>query len=132
MFWEKQNKRWRYFAQLEQRELARRHPDDRACRLCGRWYPREEWHHFGRAASNDETIPICVTCHDYFRRVELLQPAIKGDPRHPLVALARRLHGVADMRELFAIQDRELGDWFLKLAEMHPELEMPDIHDDLD
>lgn len=130
MNWDKQNRRWRYFASLNQKELARRHPDDQMCACCGRWYPREELHHYGRSASNDETISICVTCHDYFRRLELLHPVVSGDPRNPLVALGRLKLGQAEIRELFALQDRELGMLLIKLGEMHPDLELPKLDGD--
>lgn len=132
MFWEKQNKRWRKLAQYYRQELARRDPDDRVCIFCGRWFPREELHHYGRSASNDDTIPMCVECHDYFRRLELLHPAISGDPRHPLIALGRLKLGQAEMRELLALQDREFGMLLIKLGEMHPEIEMPDMDNDAD
>lgn len=132
MDWDKQNKRWRYFAQLNIKELARRDADDLACDFCGAWCPREELHHYGRAASNDETVAMCIPCHNYFRRQELLHPAIKGDPRHPLIALGRLKLGQAEIREYFALQDRELGEFLIKLGEMYPDLEMPDMDDDVD
>lgn len=96
------------------------------CPTCGRWFPKTEFHHIGRGACNDQVIAVCRACHDHLSRSETLDPKIISDPRHPLQKKGRLLLGHAHLHLMTAYLCRQIGLDLIKLAEMHPDLNMPD------